>query len=320
METIRIGVIGAGHMGKNHVRNLAEDKRFSFIGIYDANLEVAKEVSSMYGGGVFYKIEDLLQEVDAVVVAVPSSLHKEIGLKVANSNVHALIEKPLALNSVDAKELKDAFENKNLKLAVGHIERFNPVYKELCKIVKNEDIFYIEAFRYSPFSGSGRITDTSVIEDLMIHDVDLVCNLMNEIPITNVIGMGNKVLSNRTDFATGILDFDAKAHAVINASRVSQNKERVINIHTSDSHICANLLERTLNIYKNTDMTVTLENSTTYKQNGVVQKIFVPIEEPLKAELKAFYHYVIDGVPLVADGSVGVRAIEICEEIAKQIH
>ena len=242
METLKIGVIGTGHMGRNHVRNLSEEKRFNFVGIYDTNEVQAKDIASLYDVKAFESIDELLDQVDAVVIAVPSSLHKEVALKVAAHEVHALIEKPLATTSDDAKDICAAFREKNLKLAVGHIERFNPAFRELQKLVNPKDVFYVEACRYSPFSGSGRITDTSVVEDLMIHDIDLVCALVEGKELTSIHGRGESVKSGQTDFATCMLDFGGKAQAIVNASRISQNKERSITVHTTDSCIHADLL------------------------------------------------------------------------------
>ena len=181
-----------------------------------------------------------------------------------------------------------------------------------------DEIFYIEACRYSPFSGSGRIKDTTVVEDLMIHDVDLVCALMEGKELTSLHGRGEAVVSGQTDFATCLMDFGGTAHAVVNASRISQNKERSITVHTKNNCIRADLLAKTLEIYKSTNLTVDLTKDNSYQQEGVIQKIYIPIEEPLRAELIAFYDSIVAGVPILADGEVGVQAIKICEEVAKR--
>lgn len=318
METLKVGVIGTGHMGRNHVRNLSEEKRFDLVGIYDANIEAAQEIAGKYEVKAFDSMEELLEQIDAVIIAVPSSLHKEVAFVAAGYNVHALVEKPLATTSEDAWAIVREFNEKKLKLAVGHIERFNPVFRELQKLVNPQEIFFIEATRYSPFSGSGRITDTSVVEDLMIHDVDLVCALMGGIEVSSIHGRGEAVKSGRTDFATCLMDFDGKAHAVVNASRISQNKERAIAVHTENCCIYADLLAKTLEIFKSTNLTIDLTKENSYKQDGVVQKIYVPIEEPLRAELVAFYESVVNDAPVAVDGQVGVRTIKICEEVANR--
>ena len=314
MHTLKIGVVGTGHMGKNHIRNITDEKRFDFIGIYDVDYDRASELAAEYGTKAYKTLNGLLDDVEAVVVAVPSTLHKEVGLKVAEHGVHALIEKPLATNSEDARILTDAFGKKGLKLQVGHIERFNAVVQEAKKIVQGKDIFYIEARRYSAFSGSGRISDVSVIEDLMIHDIDIVCDLMEPEEVLDIRGNGEKIRSGLTDFATCMLDFSSNAHAVINASRVSQEKERTIQIHTKDSTIFADLLTKTLTITQNTELVVESGNTSHYRQDAVVQKIFVPIIEPLRAELKSFYEAVVNGADILVDGNVAIRAIAICEK------
>ncbi len=318
MKQLKVGVIGTGNMGRNHIRNIVEEKRFVLVGIYDKNPERAKEVAKNYDIDVFDDMDALLDEIDAVIVAVPSSLHKEIALKAAQHGVHALVEKPLATNSQDAKVIVDVFAKAGLKLAVGHIERFNPVFKELKKLVDPKEIFYIEACRYSPFSGSGRITDTSVVEDLMIHDIDLVCALMEGIEVTSIHGRGESIRSGQIDFATCLLDFGGKAHAIVNASRISQNKERTIVIHTPDACYCADLLAKTLNIYKSTNLTVDISQHNSYKQDGIVQKVYVPIEEPLRAELVKFYDAVVNGTKIAVDGIMASNAISICEKVANR--
>ncbi len=305
-------------MGRNHVRVLSEDKRFELIGIYDSDPEQAIFIATKYGLEAFNSVDELLEEVEAVVIAVPSSLHREIALQAAKKNVHALVEKPLAITSEDAEVIVEEFKERNLKLAVGHIERFNPVFRELKKLTSTDKIIYVEACRYSPFSGSGRITDTSVVEDLMIHDVDLVCALMAGEKLTSIHGRGESVASGQIDFATCLMDFGGESHAIVNSSRISQNKERSIIVHTKDSCIHADLLAKTLEIYKSTNLTIDLSKDNSYKQDGVVQKIYVPIEEPLRSELISFYEAVENDAPIEADGEVGVRAIRVCEEVVSR--
>lgn len=316
MKKVKVGLIGAGYMGRNHARILSEESGFDFVGIYDPDSDRAGLVAKEFDAEVFETAEMLLESVEAVIIATPSSLHKDISLMAADRGVHALVEKPLATNSRDAREIQEVFDQKGLVLSVGHIERFNPSFKELQKIVDPAKVFFLEACRFSPYVSSGRITDTSVIEDLMIHDVDLICALMGDRKITSVQAKGEPVMSKRTDFATCVMDFDGKAHAVINSSRVSQNKERTIIVHTSEGCIRADLLTRTIEIQKSTNMIVNLTEDNSYKQDSIVQKVYVPIVEPLRAELDAFYNAVTGQGPNCVDGKVGVRAIEICEEVA----
>lgn len=318
MQQLKIGVIGTGHMGVNHVRNLSDEKRFDLVGIYDVNHEQAVSVAETYDTKAYETLEGLLDDVEAVVIAVPSSLHKEVGLLVAEKGIHALIEKPLAPNSEDAEILTKAFKDAGLKLQVGHIERFNAAVQEARKILKDKEIFYIEAHRYSAFSGSGRISDVSVIEDLMIHDIDIVCDLMEPSEVVDIRGNGEIIRSSSTDFATCMLDFSSNAHAVINASRVSQDKERTIQVHTADSIVSIDLLTKTLTITQNTELIVGKDDSVKYKQDSVVQKVFVPIIEPLRSELQSFYEAVVNDGKILVDGDVAIRAIKICEKAVER--
>ena len=318
MYPLRVGVIGTGHMGINHVRNLSDEKRFDLIGVFDAKKDHAALVAETYDTEAYDSLDNLLNNVEAVVIAVPSSLHKEIGLKVARKGVHALIEKPLAPNSRDAEILSHAFREAGLKLQVGHIERFNAVVQEAKKIVKDKEIFYIEAHRYSAFSGSGRISDVSVIEDLMIHDIDIVCDLMEPHEVVDIRGNGERIRTDSTDFATCMLEFSSNAHAVINASRISQDKERTVQIHMADSTVNADLLSKSLTITQNTEMIIENGYSAQYKQDSVVQKVYVPIIEPLRAELQSFYEAVMNNATVLVDGEMAIRAIRICEKVAER--
>jgi len=150
MAKIKIGVIGAGNMGRNHIRLVSEMVNdFEFKGVYDPAHERLKTVE-IYNPTVFKTVESLMDSVDAVIIAAPSSLHLEIALKAAKHGLHALVEKPLALTASDASIISDAYSNTGKVLMVGHIERFNPVVAELQKIVKDEHIVAINMTRCSP--------------------------------------------------------------------------------------------------------------------------------------------------------------------------
>lgn len=318
LRRLKIGVIGVGHMGQNHVRILSEERgHFDLVGIYDTVLSQAKKVATKFETCAFTDLNALLDIVEAVIIAVPSSLHKEIGLIAASHEVHALIEKPLAMTSVDAKELCSAFATHGCKLAVGHVERFNPVIVELSKILNHERIIAIEAKRYSSFDG--RITDASVVEDLMIHDIDLVCSLMHGHTITQAIGLGQNIKSSRLDFVQSLLEFDNGVQASVNASRVTEDKIRELCVHTYDSFIRADLLAKTLLINQKSNLLLDEGGKNSYRQDSVIQKIFVPIIEPLRAELSSFYDAVINGHPVQVDGKDATNAIVLCEKIISSI-
>lgn len=316
MKKLKVGVIGTGHMGCNHVRIYAEEiGYFELIGVYDNDYVLAQKVAEQYNTKAFRTMDELLDNTEAVSIAVPSSLHCSIGKIVAERGVHALVEKPLALNSRDACELSEEFSKRQLVLQVGHIERFNPVIVELEKIIDSKQIFYIEIHRYGPFSGNGRITDASVVEDLMIHDIDLACHIFKPLKVTRINAYGERIRSNSIDFATAVLEFEGVAHAVISSSRVSQGKERTIEIHCENCLIEADLLAKSLTITKDTDLKVEGIDTSNVKQDGIVQKIYVPIKEPLKQELLSFYEAVVNLGEIKVPGEMGIESVRLCEKI-----
>lgn len=319
-EVLDIAVIGTGKMGKNHIRILSTNPCFNLVGIYDINTAAANEVAKIYNTVAFTNLDELLSKVKAAIVVVPSSLHKEIAIKVANAGVNAFVEKPLATNSIDAIEIVNTFKEKKLKLQVGHIERFNTVFIELNKLLKPSDIFYIEIHRYSPFSGSGRISDVSVVEDLLIHDVDLASQIMNGVNISSIKSFGEIIKSDKLDFVTCVLTFENNAHAVINSSRVSQYKERTITVHAKDAVYFVDLVAKTLTVYKDTNLKIDIDKNSSFIEDSVIQKIHVPNEEPLRLELLSFYNAIINDESIIVDGSVATNAIKICEKVLEGVN
>ena len=319
MDRLKVGVIGCGSMGSNHIRVYADEPgRFELVGVCDNDKERMQAAAKRFHTTAFASVEELLDLVDAVSVVVPSSLHREVGMKVAEHGVHALIEKPLALKKTEAEELTAAFAQRNLNLQVGHIERFNPAFVEMEKLIDPHKVLYVETHRYGPYSGNGRITDASVVEDLMIHDIDLVCKIMNPISITKIHANGEELYSD-IDFASAMLRFGNRAHAVISVSRVSQSKERLITVHTKDSCIRADLILKTVTVSRNTSMIAEGFNNSAYRQEGEIQQIFVPIQEPLRQELLSFYNVVMNCTQCPVPGAVGVEAVSLCEEVVKKI-
>lgn len=317
MKRIKMGVIGVGNMGRNHVRILSrETNDCQLVGIYDANTAQAEKIAADYGTVPFQNMDTLLDNVEAVVVAVPSSLHMEIGWQVLKHKVHALIEKPLALSSHEAQELTQAFEANGCKLAVGHVERFNPVITELKKILQKEKIIEIETRRYSSFDP--RISDANVVEDLMIHDIDLVNYLADGRTITSIQSNGRVVRSGKLDHVSSLFEFDNGVQANLSASRISQSKIRGLIVHTENYFLNANLLTRALTVYQNTNMIIGNGTENSYKQDSMIQRIFVPTLEPLREELLAFIHAVAQQKPVAVSGDMATVAIAICEKIISQ--
>lgn len=317
MEKLRIGVIGAGSMGRNHVRILSgEKKNCEFVGFFDADENRASEVARQFSVRAYPSMEALMDEADAVTIAAPSSKHKEIALEAARRGLHALVEKPLALTAQDAEAIDRAFASAGRVLMVGHVERYNPVVTELCKLVQHEKIVALEVRRYGPYNG--RITDADVVQDLMIHDIDLVCNVLLPQKLINVYTVGESTVSGRLDFAQALMQFEDGTAASLGASRVTESKVREIAVHTDRSYILADLLNRSLSVVRNTNLVIDEGTESAYRQDSVTQKIFVPMVEPLHMELMDFIGCAMQGRNPSANGRAAFRAIEIAETIIGQ--
>jgi len=317
MEKLRIAVIGTGSMGRNHVRILSEERNsFQFIGFYDPDGNRAEEISQQFSVPSFPNMAALLDQVDAVTIAAPSSLHRQIALEVASRGIHALVEKPLALTLADAEEISAAFASAGRILAVGHVERYNPVVTELCKLVHREDLLALEVRRYGPHNA--RITDADVVQDLMIHDIDLVCNVLMGGEAVNLSSVGETVYSGKLDYVQSLMKFAGGAIASLGASRITESKVREIVVHTKQSYIHADLLARSLTVLRNTNLVIDEGKESAYRQDSVTQKIFVPLAEPLRLELLDFRDCVLYGKQPMANGAAACRAVGIAEKVIEQ--
>lgn len=311
---IKIGVIGAGNMGRNHLRILKElNNDFEVVGFTDKddnNINFAKEA---YKIEYFANVLDLVKSVDAVVIATPSSLHKEIGLLVAENSIHALIEKPITLNGNDGYLLCEKFAKNNKVLMVGHIERYNPVVAELKKILENEEIISIDVKRCSPFDP--RISDTNVVFDLMIHDIDIIFNYLNTSPIASICSNLVSVSSNNADYVQSVVQHSSGAITSLVASRVTEDKIRTIEIHTKKAFIRADLLNRTLSVSRKTTFDLNVGYVPLYKQENIMEKIMVPNVEPLKAEYLEFAKAIVNNEVPLTNGIDATKAVKIAEQI-----
>ena len=175
-DPLPVGVIGVGNMGQHHARVLSLMSGVKVVGIADVNIERGQVLADRYDANFYPDYRNLLPHVSAVCIAVPTVLHHEVGSNCLSAGVHVLMEKPLAASIHEAEDLVKLAAKKHLTLQVGHIERFNPAFQELSKVLQSEELLAIEAHRMSPYSS--RANDVSVIFDLMIHDIDLLLELV----------------------------------------------------------------------------------------------------------------------------------------------
>ena len=291
MAECKIGIVGVGKMGEYHVGVLSDMREAELVGIVDSDQKRAKIVSERYKTSNYKDYKELFKKVDAVVVAVPTSMHYSIGKEFIEAGIHTLLEKPCTDDLRQAEELFDIAAKKNVTLHIGHVERFNGAVQELFKIVK--DPIYIECRRMSPFSA--RTKDDGVVLDIMIHDIDIVLNLV-ESDVVNINVIGNSVFSKRDDVVNAQIEFENGCIANLLASRVSQNKVRTLEVTQKESSILLDYTEQEIFVHRQSSSESQLSpGSLRYKQESLVERIFVHKDNPLKLELKHFIDCAANG-------------------------
>ncbi len=312
MKKLRLGIIGVGHMGQYHVSVAASLKnKISVNGIFDIDLEKSREISNKYRVNYYDNVEDLLKNVEAVIIAVPTYLHYKYASMAFDRNVHVLVEKPVTEKIDQARKLAAKAKRKNLVFQVGHVERFNGAVQELYKIVTNPLI--IESRRLAPYSD--RVKDVGVVLDLMIHDIDIVTNIVHS-PVISVKASGGSVFSNYEDFATAILQFENGCIATVTASRITQRKIRTLSISQEKSYIFLDYSTQDIHIHRQASQAFLLtKEEIKYSQESFVEELFVHKENPLKHEHEHFYNCIHNGLIPSITNEADIRSLEVTLEI-----
>lgn len=313
-EPIRVGVIGVGNMGQHHTRVLSLLKDVELVGIADINLERGIDTASKYRIRFFEDYRDLLPFVDAVCIAVPTRLHHEVGLTCLQAGVHVLIEKPIAANITEAESLVNAAAACHCILQVGHIERFNPAFQELSKVLKTEELLALEAHRMSPYSD--RANDVSVVLDLMIHDIDLLLELVMA-PVVKLTASGSRASgSGYLDYVTATLNFANGIIATLTSSKVTHRKLRRITAHCKNSLTEADFLNNEILIHRRTTASCRADyGQVLYRQDGLIEKVYTSNIEPLHAELEHFVNCVRGGNQPSVGGEQALKALRLASVI-----
>ena len=314
-KPLKIGVIGVGNMGQHHTRVLSLLKDVELIGVADVNVERGLDIASKYRVRFFESYLEMLPYVEAVCIAAPTRLHYQVGLDCLNAGVHVLIEKPIAASIGEAESLVNAAAETNCILQVGHIERFNPAFLELSKVLKTEDLLALEAHRMSPYSD--RANDVSVVLDLMIHDLDLMLELAGS-PVTKLSATGSRVSpqSRYLDYVTATLNFANGIVATVTASKVTHRKIRRIAAHCKQSLTEADFLNNEILIHRQTTANCTTDyGQILYRQDGLIEQVYTSNIEPLHAELEHFVSCVRGGNQPSVGGEQALKALRLASHI-----
>jgi predicted dehydrogenase len=320
---VKIGVVGAGHLGKIHLKCLKNISEFELVGFYESDQETAVEVEKDLQLKAFPTLEDLIKVVDAINVVTPTFAHYEVASLALAAGKHVFIEKPVTATIEEAKSLKVLQQSKGLIVQVGHVERFNPAMLA----IQEMDIApkFIEVHRLANFNPRG--TDVSVVLDLMIHDLDIILKLVPS-KIKRIMANGVCLVSKTPDIGNARIEWENGCVANVTASRMSFKNMRKMRIFQSDAYIGLDFLERSAQIIRLRDgkMPEAPDDLQTFEletANGVkTVQIDMPKTEPVNAiemELACFAHSILQMTPPEVGIEDGLRALELAFQISEKI-
>ena len=309
---VRCAVVGVGYLGRFHAQKYKAIPEVDFVGVCDASPERAKEVAAELGVTAFNDYHELKGKVDAVTVASTTRTHYEIAKFFLENGVHVNVEKPMTVTLEEAETLVSIAKTKNLKLQVGHVERFNPALKSAQEklAASGGKPLFIECHRLAAFKPRG--VDVDVVLDLMIHDIDVILSLVKS-PVKSIAAVGAPVLTKFADIANARVEFESGTVANITASRVSQSATRKFRVFQHDQYLSIDFGTGELNL-------------TTKKGEWKDDQIPLDFEswnlekgDALLAETQAFVHAIRTGEPVVVSGTDGMVAMRVAMQVQKEI-
>ena len=317
---LKVGVFGVGHLGKYHLNNWKEIAAAELVGFYDPNDDIAKEVEEKYGLKRFTNAGELMDLCKAVDIVAPTNHHFELVKMALRKSLHVFVEKPLANTMDEAREILQLAKEANVKVQVGHVERFNPAY--LAAIKYHLQPMFIEVHRLAQFNPRG--TEVSVILDLMIHDIDIVLALVKS-PVKNISASGVAVMTDTPDIANVRIEFTNGCVANLTSSRISMKKMRKMRLFQKDAYIGIDFLAKKTEIIKileESDENVFSFDLET--PNGGKKKIAVATPEvkdgnAILLELQAFVNAIEENKATLVNEVDGFMAMDVAHQILEKM-
>jgi predicted dehydrogenase len=320
---IKIGVIGAGHLGKIHIKLIKEIEKYDLIGFFDANEDVAKKVELELGIKRFESMEELIDAADALDIVTPTITHYDCASKAIKKSKHIFIEKPVTNTIEEAKSLIGLSKEANVKVQVGHVERFNPAFlaaKDFCS-----NPMFIETHRLAQFNPRG--TDVSVVLDLMIHDIDIILSVVKS-SIKRISASGVAVVSDTPDIANARIEFDNGCVANLTSSRISMKNMRKSRFFQKDNYISVDFLEKKVDVIRlhhlegeSADplaVTIDLGNGKGVKQIYFENPTILPTNA-IKMELETFADSINNNTTPLVSIDDGYSALDVAYKIIEKM-
>ena len=314
---LKVGVIGAGHLGKIHLRLLQESSKYELVGFFDDNRELAISIEKEFGYKSFKSEEDLIASVEVIDVVTPTIKHFGVAKKAITAGRHLFVEKPITSTYKEAEELIALAKHYKVKGQVGHVERFNPAFRAVAD--KIEKPMFIEAHRLAEFNPRG--TDVPVVLDLMIHDIDVILSVVKS-KVKSIYASGVKVISETPDIANARIQFENGCVANLTASRISLKSMRKARFFQRDAYISVDFLERKCEVVKMKDVPKNPDDFAMILQNaeGVKKQIYFDnpkIEEQnaILEELETFADAIQNDTPPIVSLEQGAEALRIANQV-----
>ncbi len=309
MKKLRTAVVGVGYLGQFHAEKYAQLPNAELVAVVDADRQRADEIAAKLGSRGVTDYRQILDEVDAVSIVVPTQYHFEVARAFLERGVHVLLEKPITTTLAEADELIRIARERQAVFQVGHLERFNPVVMALDGILTRPG--FIESVRIAPFKPRG--TDVNVVLDLMIHDIDIIQNIVGS-PVKQINSIGAPVFTDEEDIANARIQFMNGCVANVTASRISLKSERRMRIFQPDSYISVDFQSKKLAVFRKGDG----EMFPGVPNVQMEEKSFEQ-GDALKSEIESFLDAVVSGKPPVVTGEDGRRALETALLINKKL-
>ncbi len=310
MKKKRVCVIGVGYLGKFHAEKYAKMDDVDLVGVADIDRKRAEEVAAHVGTRPYVNYQNLIGQVDAASIAVPTSEHYTISRDFLKNRIDVLVEKPITITLEEADDLIRISESQNRYVQVGHLERFNPAVLALDGIINRP--MFIESHRLSTYKE--RCTDVSVVLDLMIHDIDIISNFVDS-EIKTIHAAGIPVVSEHADIANARLEFENGCVANVTASRISLKNERKIRLIQRDAYISVDFANRGITVIKQNE-----QQSSSLIPGMQIKQLSFKEGDALENELKSFVQSVYTRKPPLVTGQMGREALKIALNIMDQIH
>jgi len=321
---LKAGVLGAGHLGKIHLKLLQQSSKYELVGFYDADKQASEKIESEFGYKSFPTMESLIHASEMVVVVTPTSTHFECAKKVLKAKKHLFIEKPITETVSQAEEIRDLAKEMKVRGQVGQVERFNPAFQAIKDNIHNP--MFIESHRLSEFNPRG--TDVSVVLDLMIHDIDAILSVVKS-PVKTVSASGVSVISETPDIANARIEFENGCVANLTASRISLKKMRKARFFQRDAYISVDFLEKNCEVVKMKeaatkpdDYAMILTNAEGVKKQIYFENPQVEENNAILDELESFYDAIkADRTPEVSlkQGTEALRVAMLIIENFKKV-